>query len=166
MSSHRKNILMTGLGILFLSVSCPAQADETNQSYVVIGGGVMGVLDDTQSIVGMAEFQPKLHVGPFGTWIGLQASDQEYYLGGGLLYDWYLTEHLFITPSTGAGVYGEHHGIDLGSVIEFRSGIECGYDFKKYGRLSVGFWHLSNAGLRGRNPGTEIAAVRYAFPLQ
>jgi hypothetical protein len=151
------------LGILLLADVCPAQTN--TPSYVLIGGGATGIFDDEKSIIGMVEFQPKLHVGPLGTWIGLQASDQEYYLGGGLLYDWYVTEHLFITPSFGAGVYGEHHGINLGSVLEFRSGIECGYDMKKSGRISIGFWHLSNSGLGDTNPGTEVAAVRYAFPL-
>ncbi len=164
MHSLKNSMLLTMLGIILLNTACLAQTNTL--SYVIVGGGAAGILDDEKSIIGMVEFQPKLHVGPLGTWVGLQASDQEYYLGGGLLYDWYITEHLFITPSLGVGVYGEHHGINLGSVLEFRSGVECGYDLKEAGRLSVGFWHLSNAGLGDRNPGTEIAALRYAFPLQ
>jgi len=165
MNSRCKNILLTGVSIILLSAVCPAQADETNQSYVVVGGGIAGVLDNQKSIIGMVEFQPKFRVGPFGTWIGVQASDQEYYLGGGLLLDWYVTERLFITPSFGAGVYGEHHGTDLGSVLEFRSGIECGYDLKDAGRVSIGFWHFSNASLGDTNPGTEVVALRYAIPI-
>ena len=164
MNSTQKSIPLTVLGIILMTSACPAQ--QTNApSYVVVGGGVSGVLDKEKSIVGMVEFQPALRAGPFGTWIALQADDQEYYLGAGLLYDWYVTEHIFITPSFGAGVYGEHHGINLGSVLEFRSGIECGYDMKTAGRISIGFWHLSNAGLGNINPGTEIVAIRYAFPI-
>jgi hypothetical protein len=162
-NSVRKNIRAAALTIVLLSAACPAQTN--TPSYVVVGGGLAGVLDDQKSIVGVVEFQPRLHVGPFGTWIGVSASDQENYLGAGLLLDWYVTERLFITPSLGAGIYGEHNGIDLGSRLEFRSGIECGYDLKEAGRISAGFWHLSNASLRDRNPGTELVALRYAFPL-
>jgi len=164
-----KVILLSVLSVVLMSVSCPAQSTNdtpSTPSYLVVGGGMSGVFDDEKSIIGMVEFQPKFHVGPLGTWIGVQASDQEYYLGAGLLYDWYVTEHIFITPSFGIGAYGEHHGIDLGSTLEFRSGIECGYDMKDSGRISVGFWHLSNAGLGvDENPGTEVVALRYAFPI-
>lgn len=158
-----KNIIRLVLGIAFLSTACPAQTD--TPAYVVVGGGASGILDDQKSVIGMVELQPAFRAGPFGTWIALQASDEEYYLGAGLLLDWHFTEHWFLTPSFGAGIYGEHDGTDLGSRLEFRSGIECGYDMKKSGRLSVGFWHLSNGGLGDRNPGTELAAVRYALPL-
>jgi hypothetical protein len=160
------SLLKSFLLISLLSSACPAQSTEPEKpAYVVVGGGMSGVLDDQKSIIGMVEFQPKFRVGPLGTWIGVQAGDQEYYLGAGLLLDWYVTEHLFITPSFGAGAYGEHHGVNLGSVLEFRSGIEFGYDMQKSGRVSIGIWHLSNGGLGDTNPGTEIAALRYALPL-
>lgn len=165
MDTCRKKILMTILELILLTGTGPARADETNTSYLVVGGGVMGVLDDTKSIIGMIELQPKFRAGPFATWIGFQASDQEYFLGGGVLLDWYVTDRLFITPSFGAGAYGEHHGINLGSVLEFRSGIECGYDFKDAGRISIGFWHFSNAGFGDTNPGTEVVALRYSLPI-
>ena len=134
-----KNAVRTVLGVVLLSTVCPAQSTPSEKpACVVLGGGVSGVLDDQKSIVGMVEFQPKLRVGPLGTWVGLQASDEEYYLGAGVLLDWYVTEHLFITPSFGVGVYGEHNGTDLGSRLEFRSGIECGYGLKEAGRVSIG----------------------------
>lgn len=159
----RKKLRAAVLTVVLLSAACPA---ETNApSYVVVGAGLSAVLDDQKSIIGMVEFQPKLHLGPFGTWVGVHASDKEYYLGTGLLLDWYVTKRLFITPSLGAGIYGEHDGIDLGSRLEFRSGIECGYDLKEAGRLSAGFWHLSNASLGIDNPGTELVALRYALPI-
>lgn len=164
--TNRKAIRLFTLGFVLLTGLCQAQSDTAKKpAYVIFGGGAAGVLDDQKSVVGMVEFQPNLQLGPFGTWVALQASDQEYYLGTGLLFDWYVTEHLFIEPSFGAGVYGEHHGINLGSVLEFRSGIECGYDMKESGRISVGFWHLSNGGFGDTNPGTEVIAIRYALPI-
>jgi hypothetical protein len=63
------------------------------------------------------------------------------------------------------GIYGEHSGFDLGSRSEFRSGVECGYDLKENGRISIGIWHLSNASIGDINPGTEVVAIRYALPL-
>jgi hypothetical protein len=166
MNSFQRHILLTVLFAALFTVSCPAQSTETNtSSYMVFGGGVAGVVDHDKTIFGMVEFQPALRVGPFGTWIALHASDQDYYMGAGLLYNWYVTDHLFITPSLGAGVYAEHNGTDLGYPIEFRSGIECGYDFEEAGRVSIGIWHLSNAGLGADNPGTELVALRYAMPV-
>lgn len=162
MNSLYKIVLLT---VLLSSAGLAQSTEAEKPAYVVVGGGLAGVLDSQKQIIGMAEFQPKLRAGPFGTWIGAQASDQEYYLGAGLLLDWYVTEHIFITPSFGAGVYGEHHGVNLGSALEFRSGIECGYDMKESGRVSIGFWHLSNGGLGDINPGTEIVALRYSFPI-
>ena len=162
-----KEIILAAILIVILTaVICPAQTTPSEKpAYVVLGGGVSGVFNNEKSIVGMAEFQPSLHIGPFGTWVAFQASDQEYYLGTGLLLNWYVTERLFVTPSLGVGVYGEHHGVDLGSQLEFRSGIECGYDMKKAGRISVGLWHLSNASIGETNPGTELVAVRYSRPF-
>jgi hypothetical protein len=153
--------------IWLIATSCLAQKAPTSctPSYLIVGGGAAGVLDDEKSTIGMVEFIPKFRMGPLGTWIGVHASDQEYYLGAGLLGDWYITEHLFITPSLGAGIYGEHDGMDLGSKLEFRSGIECGYDLENAGRISIGFWHLSNAGAGNINPGTELIALRYALPI-
>lgn len=161
-----KGFLFAVLGAGLLSASCPAQFDSAKPpAYLVVGGGIAGVVDPDKTIFGTVELQPALRVGPFGTWVAVQASDQNYYLGGGLLYNWYVTEHLFITPSFGAGLYADHNGTDLGYPLEFRSGIECGYDFKKAGRISIGFWHLSNGGLGDRNPGDELVAVRYALPI-
>jgi len=162
-----KNIVLTVLGFILLTASCPAQSASSNETpaYVVISGGVAGIVDHDKTIFGMVELQPALRLGPFGTWIALQASDQDYYMGAGLLLNWYVTERIFITPSFGAGLYTEHDGTDLGYPVEFRSGLECGYDFKEAGRVSLGFWHLSNAGLSTDNPGTELVALRYAIPL-
>ena len=161
-----KQIAIRVMGIMLMARVCPAQTvQSTTPAHIVVGGGVSGVAGDRRSIIGMVEFQPAFHAGPFGAWVGVQASDQEYYLGAGLLLDWHVTEHIFITPGFGAGIYGEHRGFDLGSTLEFRSGIECGYDMKKSGRLSIGVWHLSNARLGDVNPGTEVVALRYALPL-
>lgn len=161
-----KHITIMVMGIILTAHVCLAQtAEPKTPAYLVVGGGISGVMGDHKAIIGMVEFNPTFHAGPFGTWVGVQASDQEYYLGAGLLFDWYVTEQVFITPSFGVGIYGERHGVDLGSNLEFRSGVECGYDMNKSGRLSIGVWHLSNASLGDVNPGTEIMALRYALPI-
>jgi len=162
-----KKVVPTVLGAVLLSASCPAQSASSDKTpaYVVVGGGVAGVVDHDKTGFGTIELQPALRVGPFGTWVALQAGDRDCFLGTGLLFNWYVTDRLFITPSFGAGIYAEHNGTDLGYPLEFRSGLECGYDFKEAGRISIGFWHLSNAGLGDRNPGTELVALRYALPI-
>jgi len=165
-NSFRQNIVLTVFVAALLAGPCPAEtAPSETPAYLVVGGGVAGVIDHDKPIIGMVELQPALRIGPLGTWIAFHSTDKDYYLAAGLLWDWYITDRIFITPSVGAGLYEEDDGIDLGHLVEFRSGLECGYDFKEAGRLSVGGWHISNCRLDTRNPGTELLAVRYALPL-
>lgn len=165
MKPLKKTILSLLFSLLLWNSSTAQSAAPAEPSYLLIGAGVSGVIDDHKTIFGTVEWQPALRIGSLGTWIGFQGSDQNYYLAGGLLYNWHVTDRFFITPSFGAGIYANHDGTELGSAVEFRSGVDIGYNFKEAGRLSIGGWHISNAGLGNINPGTELIAVRYSIPL-
>ncbi len=60
-----------------------------------------------------------------------------------------------VVPFTGAGLYEEGDGKDLGGPVEFRSGLEV--SVRAGGRWWVGlsYYHLSNAVLYDENPGEE-----------
>ena len=72
---------------------------------------------------------------------------------------------LVITPSLAAGWYVDGDEIKLGHHVEFRSGGDITYKFKNDVRVGVGIFHLSNAMLGDRNPGSEQAIFKYQVPF-
>ena len=72
---------------------------------------------------------------------------------------------LVVTPSLAAGWYVDGDEIKLGHHIEFRSGGDITYKFKNNVRVGVGIFHVSNAMLGDRNPGSEQAIFKYQVPF-
>ena len=72
---------------------------------------------------------------------------------------------LVITPSLAAGWYVDGDEIKLGHHVEFRSGGDISYKFKNNVRVGVGIFHISNAMLGDRNPGSEQAILKYQVPF-
>ena len=68
-------------------------------------------------------------------------------------------------PNFAIGGYRRGTAKDLGSVIEFRSGIEIAYRFGNAARLGVAISHISNASISDNNPGTESIVLSYSIPL-
>lgn len=64
------------------------------------------------------------------------------------------------------GIYGKGKGPDLGSVVEFRSGAEIGYETARGVRIGLSFDHRSNADTGSINPGLETIQLRASFPLR
>lgn len=79
--------------------------------------------------------------------------------------DFFLNERWVITPSFGLGSFDNGRDIRLGNELEFRSGVKTFYQFHNQLRLGIELFHLSNAGIAERNPGTEVAFVSLSFPL-
>ena len=66
-----------------------------------------------------------------------------------------------LTPSLSMGAYRRGESLDLGQVLEFRSGIELTLPGWGDDRIAVMIYHLSNASMGARNPGTEVLGVGY-----
>ena len=49
--------------------------------------------------------------------------------------------------------------------LSFRSGGDIMYRFKNNVRVGVGVFHISNAGLGYRNPGSEQVILKYQIPF-
>ena len=104
--------------------------------------------------------------GPFRLTYGASLSeDGEAWAGAGFAYrfqpqawNWYAEFHLM------PGLYAEGSGADLGGPVQFRSGLELGYETRRGLRIGLGFDHRSNGGLRSRNPGLETVHLRLSFP--
>ena len=92
-------------------------------------------------------------------------SDGAVYGYAGISIDLNITDQIVISPSFAPTIYLEGDSKDLGSWLEFRSGIDLAYRFEDKSRVSVGLYHLSNASTGHDNPGTEILSVYYLRPL-
>ena len=106
--------------------------------------------------------------GPFQLMYGISASsDGELWAGLGHAYTWTnRQENVFVQLHAMAGLYDEGSGADLGGPIQFRSGIDVGYQNKEGVRMSLGVDHRSNAGLYSSNPGLETVHFRVSIPTR
>jgi hypothetical protein len=84
---------------------------------------------------------------------------------GGLAFDFLFWKHLVLTESEAVGLFDSGDAKPLGSVIEFRSQLECGWRFDNDVRLTAVVGHISNAGLTHRNPGEEMAGGYLHVPV-
>ena len=100
--------------------------------------------------------------------IGFFGTDKSaYYAYFGVTTDLYFSKCkcILITPSLAAGYYEDGDQIRLGHALEFRSGGELSYRFKNNVRIGLGAYHISNAGIGYRNPGSEQIVLRYHIPF-
>lgn len=88
------------------------------------------------------------------------------YLYAGLNFDLLIAGHLVVSPGFAAGYYWVGKGKDLGYALEFRSGVEVGWQFADFRRLGIHFYHLSNASLGRKNPGEESLVLYYDIPIK
>ncbi len=105
--------------------------------------------------------------GPFQPIYGVSLTDEmDIWAGGGFAWT-------FHTPLPGtsvqlhamAGAFGHGSGIDLGGMLEYRSGIEVAWTAANGFRIGLGWDHRSNAGKYEDNPGMETTHLRFSLPL-
>ncbi|MEX0979600.1 MAG: acyloxyacyl hydrolase [Gemmatimonadota bacterium] len=66
---------------------------------------------------------------------------------------------LTVSPSLSVGGYRQGSSLDLGSILQIRSGLQLDRPVRAGDGLVLFFYHLSNAGLGARNPGTEVLGL-------
>jgi lipid A 3-O-deacylase len=84
------------------------------------------------------------------------------YVYGGFRFDLPLGEAWRLSPQWAAGLYYWAGERDLGGALEFRSGVELSRRLGASSRLGLTIYHLSNAGLYSRNPGTESVVLTFS----
>lgn len=144
-----------------------------HQSYVSAGAGMFDVFDNDEQD-SSADLRAEYRFGtalysrgitsvyPF---IGAEmTTDGSFYGLGGVAVDVQYGS-VYMTPTFGAGLYSSGEGKFMGSPIEFRTGAEVGYEFKSEDRIGVSLTHISNAEIGEENPGSEIIAVYYHYPV-
>jgi lipid A 3-O-deacylase len=87
------------------------------------------------------------------------------YLYGGFGFDWVIARHFLFSPNFAVGYYQKGEDKDLGFPLEFRSGAEVGWVFNNEMRLGAHFYHISNASLGHKNPGSESLVFFLAIPI-
>ena len=143
---------------------CLARSDATPRTAVSAGAVVFQ--ENTTGTELYVRRDTAMRFGPFRPVYGLSLSDDgEAWVGAGLAYtlqprdwNWYAEFHLM------PGLYAEGSGADLGGPVEFRSGLELGFESERGWRIGLGFDHRSNAGIESSNPGLETVHLRLSFP--
>lgn len=144
-------------------------SDTTDHSWLSLGAGYYDIFDgDGGAWDFRAEYRhsEKL-IWEIKPWGGAElTSDGSVWVGAGLLADFKMAPSIYVTPSVGVGLYAQGGADkDLGSPIEFRTGVEGGYEFMNGHRMGVAFSHMSNADIGDENPGAETLNVYYHVPV-
>ena len=153
---------------LAMSVVASGQARAAEPDFLSFGMGYYDLFDDESAAEARVEyrFSEDNKIWLFTPYVGAMAtSDGATYGYGGIGVDIFFGNRWVLTPNFAAGIYGNGDGKDLGSAIEFRSGVELAYRFDNYARLGLSFTHISNAGIDERNPGVESLVLMYSIPF-
>ncbi len=168
-----------GVIVLLASAAAPLAAAPSPwrlgaPEWVVAGSGVVEPLADGGSYEIGAElrfaprrfrFLPAFLPDVVPTAGVIAVAEGSLYVYGGLRADLPVGRRWMVSPSTGAGAYYRSAGLDLGGALEFRSGIELSYRLSGGSRVGVCLYHLSNADLFKRNPGSESLILTYSAGL-
>lgn len=161
--------------LLLVSFSLVVSAEDSSEkeerklkkdTRMVLGIGDYNVLDDNQSV----EYRIEWHGGEF--WHNFRplagymtSADEAHYVYGGVVSDFFITDSIIFSLQSAIGYYEQGDGKDLGHEIEFKSAAEIAWQFRNRSRLGLQLYHLSNAGIDKKNPGTEILGISYTIPL-
>lgn len=185
---------LTKLFLFFLIISPEILYAKKKQARLSIGAGIYNFMENGYTIcrvkaggcagskvVNLEEFKKRSfaynieyftsknifkYIKPFVGFLG--TTEKAYYSYFGLSGDLYFgnCKCLVVTPSLAAGYYIDGNEIRLGNAVEFRSGGDVTYKFKNNVRIGFGIFHLSNANLGSRNPGSEQFILKYQIPIK
>ena len=134
--------------------------------YVAGGLGAFDFLHTNTAAEGRLEFrfdQSLFYIRPLvGT---LFTNKGSLYAYGGFRFELPVGKHVLIMPNATVGYYEKGSGKDLGSHVEFKTGVEIDLVFANGIRVGPAFDHISNAGITKRNPGEENLMLMVSVPL-
>lgn len=164
-----KKIFAFAIAASMLGLAVPASAADMlsmSAGYFDIGRINNSRQDKAMSLV--AEWRPETRwaggmVAPFAG--GMLTTDLGVYGYAGVGLDFHPGANFYVFPNFAAGLYADGNGKDLGHAVEFRTGVEMGFDLDAGRKVGFALHHISNAGLGDKNPGTEILSLTYSIPL-
>lgn len=157
---------LTDMGLNYCDTGCLARAPEQERFSIAAGR-----VQFQEEFIGeeiYARYEMDHRFGPFQNAIGLSVTDTgDAWLGFGQMWTKDFADgRAYVQLHAMPGIYIQGDGPDLGFLIEFRSGVEVGYNFRSGVRLGVSYDHRSNADIRAVNPGLETLQVRVSIPLK
>lgn len=166
-------VLMLVLGLTDMGMNYCGSADgclgknEQTPRLAFSAGQVLERQADTQNEV-YFRYDMATKFGPFGNAVGFSYMETGgMWLGIGQTYTLSAPNMPFYAELHAMpGLYAENGGFDLGGPIEFRSGIEIGYENRSGFRFAASYDHRSNAGIYDDNPGIETVQFKVSVPLR
>ncbi len=164
----KRLLLLLLLPLILIAVDKPSIKDS---KLLNMGIGVFNIVRNQKSVNFQVEYRfdyafyrnSMLFFRPL---IGAMATAKgSAYLYAGIAFDVFLFPHLVFTPSFAPGIYIKGGEMELGFPLEFRSSAELSYRFKNESRFGAMFYHMSNASIGFKNPGTECLVCFYSIPL-
>jgi hypothetical protein len=105
-------------------------------------------------------------LGPFQPSLGVSvATGGATWIGAGVQYTLEGPADLYLQGHVMPGAYFPADGRDLGGGLQFRSGIELGYEAPSGLRVGLSFDHRSNADFQSYNPGLESLQLRVSWQM-
>ncbi|MCB1072674.1 MAG: acyloxyacyl hydrolase [Chlamydiales bacterium] len=154
-----------------LVLSAKERAPIEESKLLNVGIGVFNIVRNTKAVNFQIEYRSDFPFYRnsmlfFRPLIGVMGTTQgSGYIYTGIAFDIFFTERIVFTPSFAPGIYMKGGGMELGFPLEYRSSAELSYRFKNKSRFGGMFYHISNASLGFRNPGTECLVFFYSIPL-
>ena len=165
-SGRRAAMAAAMLGLCLGLTMAPRAARAGDPNYIAVGAGVYDVLHDFKAAQGRLEFHFADRFILIKPMVGVLFTSKGSVMGyGGIRIDLYLGQHFVVTPNFAPGLFYRGNGKQLGSTIEFKTGVEFAWRFDDHSRLGLQFDHISNAGIGKHNPGTESLLLVYSFPI-
>ena len=156
--------LMAAAALLWGAGAETTRAEEP--AFLAASAGGFDINDDDTSFEFRLEYRSDYRLWHVGPMIGLMVNtDGGVYGYGGLFLDIFLGKRWVVMPNAAVGGYRRGDSKNLGSVLEFRTGVEIAYRFEDKSRLGLAFQHISNAGIDDENQGTESLVLTYAIPF-
>lgn len=154
------------LAAAVIAFSLPQLALAEQQPAIAFSTGAFEAFDSDESAAEIGveyRFAPLESVLDLIPTLGLAMnSDGGYWAYAGVRYDWTLSPKWILTPNFAVAGYEDGGGMDLGHGLEFRTGLDLGYQLTDHSRLALGIYHMSNAYLGKENPGSESVIVTYS----
>jgi hypothetical protein len=160
---------VVALGVAVGVWGMPAVAQDTDKGdpdFLSFGAGGFDIFDSWSSAAVQVEYASDRRFWIFHPIAGVMMNADaggDAYAGVGV--DLFFGSRIVVTPSFAPSFYWRGSSKDLGQALEFRSAISAAYRFDDRSRLGLEFYHLSNAGMDDRNPGTEVLLLKYSLPF-
>ncbi|WP_041795044.1 acyloxyacyl hydrolase [Pararhodospirillum photometricum] len=140
---------------------------------LTFGAGMHNVWSDNEddgklrSALARFEYRPSYYLWITHPIAGIEVTSKgATYLYGGFMADVRFGKHFIVSPSAAVGWYNQGDDREMGSPLEFRTGLEAAWRFDDGLRVGAAFHHLSNADLGESNPGVEEATLNVSLPIQ